>query len=81
MRKVETINAYLEYDDHIMFVDLKLDSEVTIESMTEHFKIQGELVGNDSYGVLVDGTNTLDSPPEVRQFIANHNQKTDKYLN
>ncbi len=72
-QKGETSNSYIEYIDNIVFITLKEDVEITIESMKEQYIEQDKLVGNDEYAVCVDITLNSSAPPETRTFMAQYN--------
>ena len=76
--KKETSNSFLEYSNQILFVRIKEGAEMTIESMREQYNAQLELVKNNKYAVLVDGTSNVDVPSETRVFMANHSPSNRK---
>ena len=71
----ETSNSFLDYKDHIVFVRIKENAEISVESMQEQYEVQDKLVGNDVYGVLVDGTKNSNVPVNTREFMAKRNPK------
>lgn len=71
----ETANSFLDYKEHIVFVRLKENADITINSMKEQYDVQTKLVGTDTYAVLVDGTKNANVPVETREFMAKHNPK------
>lgn len=77
-KKAETANAFLEYNGNIVYVRMKEDSDVTIQSMKEQYKAQAQLVKDEEYAVLVDGTNNVNVPPATREFMAKHSPANRK---
>ena len=70
--KKECSNAFLEYANQIMFVKIKLGSTLSIQTMQEQYALQNEMVGDDIYAVLVDGTNNSNAEPGAREMMAKH---------
>ena len=70
--KKETANSFLEYSNNILFVRIKENAEMTIETMQEQYDVQKEIVKNEKYAVLIDGKNNVSVPSETRIFMANH---------
>ncbi len=71
--KKECSNAFLEYAHQIMFVKIKSGSTLSIATMQEQYNLQKEMVGDDIYVVLVDGTSNSNAGPGVREMMANFN--------
>lgn len=71
----ETANSFLDYKEHIVFVRIKENVDITVSSMKEQYNEQAKLVGTDTYAVLVDGTKNANVPVETREFMAKHNPK------
>lgn len=71
----ETANSFLDYKEHIVFVRVKENVDISIASMKEQYDEQAKLVGTDLYAVLVDGTKNVSVPVETREFMARHNPK------
>ena len=72
VKKKETSNSILEYSDNIIFVRIKDGVDLTIESMQEQYEAQMEMVKNDKYAVLIDGTKNVTVPHETRKMMADH---------
>lgn len=69
-KRMDTSTTLVEYHDNIIFLRLKEGADLNINSINEQHDAQKELVKNDKYGVLVDGTNNVVITKECREYMA-----------
>jgi hypothetical protein len=72
MKTINTKISELQYDEKefILYIKIKNDVTVDLESIKEHFKATSELTNNDNHFALIDASNYFNMDEEALKYAA-----------